>query len=148
MRYYCARQRRVDDNWEFTIEFNGLSYPIGYCIGVPNLDSESLIEALGSKESPAYKYYRDYVISHLTSFHSFGHHSKEEACNCYRKYLLDTRLELDHVVSGPRRRCQVCNELTHMMATVDTTHYYLCDDHRTREMVERFCPPVFERWEK
>jgi hypothetical protein len=70
-----------------------------------------------------------------------GHHATEqEARECYRRYLLDTRLTLDREGTSAHK-CLVCGEWTPKFATVGYMYTYpLCDAHRTREEVERRFP--------
>ena len=147
MRHYRARERRLDDRWEYTVEVNGLSYPVGYCIKLPDLKSEYLIAALGSVRSPAYLYYAKSVADHSGSFHSDGHASKEEACICYRKYILDNRLRISVAFARAPAKCQICREQTYLMATVDATRFILCDQHRNRKQIEVIMPVIYERFE-
>jgi hypothetical protein len=65
------------------------------------------------------------------------HDTKEEAEECYRKYLLDNRLQLKGKLADQQHRCQICQEYTDRYASVDHMTYPLCDKHRNREQVEQ-----------
>lgn len=67
-----------------------------------------------------------------------GHHdTKEDAYKCYTKYLLDNRMRLDRKLSNMQLKCEICAVYTEMQAEVDQTAFTLCDEHRTRENVEK-----------
>lgn len=68
-----------------------------------------------------------------------GHNTAEEAQECYKRYLLDNNLILDHKWSEPFPKCKVCGEITSGMAFISEAEQYiaLCDTHRTKEEVEK-----------
>ncbi len=81
-----------------------------------------------------------------------GHDTEEEACACYRKYLLEKRCRLHEPQKNPtsKHRCAVedCEEYTAGYAVVATYWMkHLCDKHRTVEVVESLFGPVGESWE-
>lgn len=67
-----------------------------------------------------------------------GHETEREACECYKRHLLDNRLTLDGHADDQQRRCVVtgCGQWTSEYANVDHRAFFLCDEHRTREVVE------------
>lgn len=66
-----------------------------------------------------------------------GHDTAEEANAHHKTYMLDNRLELDRKMSNQMLKCQICKEYTEGMAYVgEWEMYILCDEHRTREVVE------------
>lgn len=67
-----------------------------------------------------------------------AHPTKDEAYECYTRYLLDERLELDGTYADVRRRCQApdCEEWTDRFAQVDNLRMWsLCDQHRSKDVV-------------
>ena len=135
MNHSCARQRN-DGRWDYTR--NGR--PWGYCCEYrpvpPDIPGA---EQWNAKLEP---------LQH--KFHTDGHATEEEACECYKQYLLDTSLQL--VAAEPKNanqqhRCQVCKAFTACYATVGTYRMFtLCPTHQTREEVEKLLR-VGESWE-
>lgn len=70
------------------------------------------------------------------------HATKEEACDCYRKWLLDNHLRLDGQEANAQHKCRECGEWTSGYAVCDSTIVVLCDAHRTREVFEKHFPKV------
>lgn len=79
-------------------------------------------------------------------YHTNGHATLEEACECYKSYQLDHSLRMDQVTSSTMHKCQVCGTWTQAIATVGPwLHFYLCDDHRNREEVAKLFS-IGESW--
>jgi len=140
MSHLCARQRRSDNRWDYTR--NG--YPTGYCqeyrpIPLDSFLGERIAKAHNEKMEPL-----------RCNFHSDGHATEEEACECYKRYMLDTQLSLR--TSEPENaqqafRCKVCNAWTSCVASVGAYQiFFLCPEHQTRECVESLYS-VGESWE-
>ena len=120
MNYFGARQRESDRRWDFTQKRDGSIWPVGYCSGK----------------------------SEFSGSHEDGHASADEACACYRKYLLETsaRFDEDRAASNTQHRCEApdCTEWTSGVGMVDDTYrWWLCAQHRTHEMLEKLMPPVW-----
>ena len=143
MKHYYARQRPYDYRWEFVVDSDGLVYPAGYCVGVIDLEDPELIESLGGRDSIAYDYYVKKVTPFLHMFHVNGHDSKEEACACYRRYLLDNRTSLD-IRMDKEQECLICGLKTLYMASVDGMSYVLCDGHRNTDELSGLLPVLLE----
>jgi len=110
MNYKGPRQRNDSKRWDYTNKNDGRVYPIGYCGEAANEPNNE------------------------------GHHATEaEACECYKKYLLDTRLKLDGTWTNEKHLCEVrgCSEWTQHYADVDGHIFDLCDEHRTRAVIEQ-----------
>lgn len=71
-----------------------------------------------------------------------GHATPEDACKHYRQYLLDNRLRLDGMTPNEQHKCEVCGAWTQRGASVDLHQWHLCDEHCTREQVEKLFGPV------
>lgn len=69
-----------------------------------------------------------------------GHETEQEARDCYKRYLLDNRLRLDGDLEHTQKKCEFagCDCWTSRYAEVDMRMFSLCDEHRTREVVEKF----------
>lgn len=64
-----------------------------------------------------------------------NHQSEEEACACYKRWLLD-HAEYDKELSPssmPRCRVMGCPKYTHHAAEVDHILFALCPEHMNRE---------------
>jgi hypothetical protein len=114
MNHYCARQRESDKRWEYTCKNDYRVRPVGYCNG---------------------------HFGQGPKFHTDGHSSPEEACDCYREYLLDMELRLNLECDG-LNKCVVCGTPTIKRARVEFSSWPLCDGHRTREQVEKMFKSV------
>lgn len=115
MNYYQPRQREKSLRWDFTCKNNKQIWPIGYCSG------------------------RSVGGPHDDKYHDDGHASAEEASECYRQYLLDNRLVFEDGEGRKTMRvCQhpECDEFTAGTAEIELCVFHLCDEHRTREVVE------------
>jgi hypothetical protein len=65
-----------------------------------------------------------------------GHATKEEAQECYRKYLLERRTSFDLVLRD-WIGCRVCGRPTKKGALVGPTDYYpLCKQHLNQQALE------------
>lgn len=140
MNYLCARQRQ-DGRWDYTR--NGL--PTGYCrkhVPIPE-DGNILSVEFAKKENQKMDLLKD-------NFHTDGHASKEEACECQKKYQLDAHLRLEKEEpsdASQQFRCQICKNWTACHAWVGAYRVFcLCPEHQTRECLESLFQ-VGESWE-
>ena len=102
--------------------------PVGYCGAWHDWD-----ETTRTMSPAAYQRHVEDKPLH----HAEGHATPEEAAACYRRYLLDHRLQLNHKESGAQRKCQVCGEWTQLFVMVDGHWtWHLCETHHNRETVE------------
>lgn len=140
MNHKCALQRKSDARWDYTI--NG--HPTGYCCAYEPLKectyfSKEVVEAENAKMEPF-----------IGNFHTDGHSTKEEACECYKRYMLDTQLRLpakEPEKASQAQKCQVCQTWTACIAMVGSySMFFLCPEHCTRENVEKLYR-VGESWE-
>jgi hypothetical protein len=125
------------------VDADGLTYPVGYCVGPIDLDDPDLINSLGGSDSIAYGIYRSKVTPFLDEYHLNGHDTKEEACACYKRYLLDNRLVIDSKLTG-KDSCVVCGARTEYAALLEGMHYVLCNVHRNRDEVSNLMPVLLE----
>lgn len=91
MNHYRAAQRELDGRFDYVCgnQRTG-TYPIGYCAGwkeVKDFGSVGILTAGLSSEIEGLR-------PHQEKYHRDGHATEAEACECYRRYLLDTRLRL------------------------------------------------------
>ena len=78
--------------------------------------------------------------------HDDGHATAEEACGCYRQYLLDHHLRLKGAWENVQHKCEVCGEWTALYAAVDYQTWNLCEQHNTLEVVDGLLEPPEEIW--
>ncbi len=138
MKYYTALQRQSDGFWDYTSN----SRPIGYCCEYVDPDSY---------EEYIRKYMSDSQVERIRSFkdkyHNHGHFTKEEACQCYKEYMLDHFMSLNRKDINSQHRCKKCNEWTQGLAGVGGYSLWsLCEKHQTREVISEFYS-VGESWE-
>ena len=139
MNHFTARQRESDKRWDYTCRRDGIAWPIGYCAGwrepQPGLMTPGQIKDWLEKAMP-----------HMHKFHTDGHASAEEANECYKQYLLDFDLRLDGDHQNVQHKCKVCGVWTSKYASVGSSAWSLCDEHRTREHAEALFGPMGESW--
>lgn len=79
-----------------------------------------------------------------------GHATAEEACECYRQYMLNERMQLSDCLLGETtmEQCHVegCKEMGRGGAMVAQRLFILCDAHRNRETMDELYPAVGEAW--
>ena len=119
MTYYRPLKRAIDGRYDYTCTIDGHSYPVGYCGGQRALDvqEDELPEEVRSK------------------FHETGHATPEEACECYKQYLIDTSLRFG-TFSNQQFRCRVCEAWTETYAQMGPEVWPVCKEHSTKEAME------------
>lgn len=123
MNYYEPKQRKTDGRWVYTRN----NYPVGYCCEYKEIDPKLIPISEAEQES-----YR--VTAH--KHHADGHETEKEACECYKKYLLDHRLSLNRKMSNQQEKCKICGEWTQGFAEIDCQLFVLCGKHNNIESVE------------
>ena len=141
MNYLAPRQRKADGRWDYT--YNGV--PWGYCREyTPLKDDGSILPAEIAKRE------NEKMQPLIGNFHSDGHATEDEACDCYKRYLLDTALRLcpeEPADANQQSRCEVCKKFTACYAQVGAYRlFHLCPEHQTREEVAKLLS-VGESWE-
>lgn len=158
MNYYAARQRERDGRYDFTCMNDGKVWPVGYCHRFRtwtasdfNFMPEETAHAEAAKLNEKY-------APHADLFHEDGHATAAEAQACYRRYLLDTKLEFSTqpnpdeqhrcaaIISPPGAEKQLCGAWTQhagwVAGSVDSLLWPLCPTHQTREAADRLFPSV------
>ena len=145
MNHYTARQRISDNRWDFTISNSRTGGgPVGYCAGPPELGAEKLSKLLGAE---VVKKMIEDLAPYKDNFHTDGHATAEEAANCYKRYLLDTKLRIFDS-STQQNKCQVCKEWTSRYAQVGM--YFLapvCHAHANKEHISMLMSSSLDYWE-
>ena len=137
MNYYASRQRK-DGRWDYTCRNDDFIYPVGYFSKYREPDPKDWI---WTNPASITKYQAEKPFHHEE-----GHATKEEACQCYTKYLMDTALYFGNA-DDAQHKCKICGEWTTGYAQVDNGSMYdLCDKHKTREVVETLFETVGEIW--
>lgn len=145
MNHYKAAQRLSDNRWEYVCFNDGRAYKTGYCAGWREVTDAEEAQIPGLRADVEKR------RPNQDKYHTHGHDTAEEACECYRQYLLDNTLRLRPAPETPktlhRCECPECAEYTAGQASVgDMNIWNLCDGHRTREVVEQLMPAVGECW--
>lgn len=144
MNHWKARQRESDGRWDYT-SHNDRSgtHAVGYCHAYRPYDEtdtylpQAMRDALNEKEQ-----------EFIHKYHTDGHATAEEACQCRKQYDLDHHLHLCPEVDDPDtlHRCLVCREFCSGHAIVGHHDVYqLCPAHCTRAEVEKLYR-VGEHW--
>lgn len=132
MNYYDARERKTasgnpSGRWDYTCMNDGQIWPVGYCRA---FSEPSEIMLISESE-------RERLRSFAHKHHIDGHDTADEARECYRQYLLDQRLNLHNYETESQHKCVVCGAWTGAFAEVNHQIFVLCDEHRTREQVDK-----------
>ena len=141
MNHLGPMQRKSDGRFDYT--YNGRAY--GYCCEYDPIpeDGKIMPAQVAHDHNVKMEPFKD-------KFHANGHATSEEACACYRQYLLDMRLTLkpqEPENATQQHRCQVCKKFTACYAMVGSYRMFtLCPEHQTREEVEKLLN-VGESWE-
>lgn len=79
-----------------------------------------------------------YPVGHCAE--DAGHDTPEEACACYRTYLIETaRMGVKFLQTT---ECKVCREATDEAAMVNGAPFFLCEDHMDEESLAKVYPAV------
>lgn len=130
MNHLIARQRNSDGRWDYTR--NGR--PTGYCRAY-----EPIPEDAGFMSPEAIRAENERMAAFSGKFHEDGHATKEEACECYKEFLLDTHSHFpakEPEQASQQFKCQVCGAWTACTAQVGAYGlFFVCPEHCTREHV-------------
>ena len=138
VNYLKARQRAVDKRFDYTQMNDKIVWPIGYCAGYREYTLEERNAFCMSD-----KWYEEYE-SRKSQYHADGHVDAEEACECYKRYLLDSSL---HYGVDTKKKCEVCKEWTDKRTMIGGyTSFVLCETHTTRAVIASLFT-VGESWE-
>ena len=139
MNYYEPLQRQTDKCWDYTQRRDGRTWPIGYCRGWTEDTRDELVKEYGEDRGEMFYKAQEERRAHQDCYHKDGHESSEEACECYKNYLLDHDVRLDgggSVDTQHRGEVEGCDAWTQKSASVGPTRRWnLCDDHRNLETV-------------
>ena len=138
MNYYEALQRATDKRWDYTRRNDGRTSPIGYCRGWDESTEERLVARLGDFGKMTFVE-QEGRRAHQGRYHEDGHETSDEACECYKRYLLDNDVNLEFgTTEDTQHRCEYegCEAWTQTVAMVNSRTYNLCDDHRNLKSLE------------
>jgi hypothetical protein len=140
MNHLAARQRESNKRWDYTCKRDGMVWPIGYCAGWREPQPGLLTPEQASQ-------WLAQSLPHKDKFHTDGHDTEAEACECYKRYLLDFDLRLCGEAINMQRKCAVCSTWTSKYAQLGYQTWFLCEEHRTRDQVEKLCTSPGQCWE-
>jgi hypothetical protein len=129
--------------WDYTCHNRRMgTYAVGYCREWRPFTAEGMKGLYDAEQCEREnKKFEPYV----SKFHTTGHVSKEEACACYKEYLLDHNFRLG-TRKDQQNKCQVCGEWTQTTVDVGESYFFtLCEKHATREEVAKLVT-VGECW--
>jgi len=90
-----------------------------------------------------------WAVGYCAEFGGGHHDTAEEAVECYRKWMLDNRLRFRPPVEnqqGTYRYCAECKKLTNGYADVNLSIIFLCEEHQTKEIVDKHFQLGGEIW--
>ena len=131
-RYDYTREWTRGPRWEAGV------MPLGYCAGWSEETKASMAARLGPELASLAHNTQERSRANIAEYHTDGHETSEEACACYKRYLLDNDIIPGITLVGNSMRCQVCDEWTRETVTVGGTTYGLCRTHDRRRSVESF----------
>lgn len=126
MNYYEPKQRTSDGRWDYTRN----NRATGYCCEFRPFDEE-FVKNYHISESEVEKHNQ-----FSEKYHADGHETEEQACECYKQYLLDHKLRFSKS-QNEQRKCQVCKEWTQNFTELDCRIFTLCDEHNNREEISK-----------
>lgn len=146
MTRYLQALKRLDGRYDFTSSTGSSApYALGYCAGWREAptgeDAEKLKRSMGQWLVDQLAVDIEAKRAFASRYHTSGHGSAGEADECYRQYQLDHELEFHDAPTVPDtlHKCQEpgCMAYTEGIAFFGQhQHFYLCNSHRTREVVE------------
>jgi hypothetical protein len=135
MNYDQARQREGTKKWDYTRRNDDHIYPLGYCGRYSWAEPYDPTKHYWI-DKDHYERLKAEGDLFKDKYHTTGHDTPEEACECYKEYLLDSSLDLNRETADTQHKCEKCGAWTTKMAMVDRwSLYHLCDEHRNRETV-------------
>jgi hypothetical protein len=135
MNYSQPRQRKTDQRWDYTNRNDNMVYPIGYCHKFVDLSEDKFVG----------EYYRvnkgalEKLYASSGKYHTSGHSTYEEACGCYKEYLLDNSIHVGED-KDTMFRCDICSGWSNTWVTVGFgvgIHLNLCPEHTGRQFIEK-----------
>ena len=132
MNYYKPLQRESDKRWDYTVSNKRTgTYGIGYCRSWKEFQPGSyMTKEMCEQENKKFELF-------VSKFHMNGHASYDEACACYKEYLLDHTMDA-RVLPSQQHKCLVCGEWTQQIVEVGGCHLFnLCEAHSSREEVSK-----------
>lgn len=117
---------------------DGFVWPLGYCAGWKWSETFDPKRDWMWGSEDHWQCEKNEAETHKHKYHTDGHATKEEAYACYKAYMLDNELRLDHIHKNAMYPCLVCKTFTQREATVGPwASFVLCDQHCNREEVEK-----------
>ena len=133
MNYFGPRQRESDKRWDYTCRNDNWVYPVGYCHEYRSLKNGLM--PVSDEQEREHERFKD-------KYHTNGHVTADEACQCYKQYLLDRRFHTSQW-AGTQHQCNVCGEWTQTYVQIGGYQTFdLCAKHANREEVEK----LFDVW--
>ena len=136
MNYYGPRQRESDGRFDYTVaNRRSGTRAIGYCTEFRLVGAESLPEEIIAQANAR-------IEKHKAKYHTDGHATADEACACYKEYLLDCwEDEFAHRGAdrwkGAQHQCRECKEWTQEFVQVNHLPIDLCPTCQRREVVAK-----------
>lgn len=127
MNYMQPRKRQTDKKWDYTNMNDGIVYPIGYCREFTELTGSSF--PVSEQQCEEHRKFKN-------KYHTDGHDTYEDACKCYKDYLLDHSVQI-HESKNTQHQCQICKEWTQQIVEVEYSTFYICKNHIIRESLEK-----------
>lgn len=135
MNHYSAKKRKSDSLYDYVLTEDGKTYPVGYCHEWKELTPGVLSEEVCKDYNEDYGKFKH-------KYHTSGHKTEKEACNCYKEYLLDSSFQKLDQRDG-QYKCQECGKFTQnlILVGIDTKFaFHLCEEHAK----PRFAAKYFE----
>jgi len=89
MNHYAARPRKNHERWDYTIRQHDYVFATGYCQGWQDFDVNGITRFMGADGVEWARRDHEAKAAFKDKYHTDGHSTEEDACACYRTYLLD-----------------------------------------------------------
>jgi hypothetical protein len=145
MAWYSPKQKIDTKRWDFTCSNSAGTFPMGYCAGWKDWTQEDAdrinmpLERLKKLEEESLPFKHKY--------HSDGHATSAEACNCWRDYQFDQERRT-YASEETQRKCAECGEWTNGVVVIGRElpyTFFLCPKHQDEATTKKVWEAKYEK---
>jgi hypothetical protein len=137
MAWYTPKQKLDTKRWDFTCTNSAGTFPMGYCAGWKEwtqVDADRIHMSLASLKKE-----EERALPFKHKYHSDGHETSAEACDCWRDYQFDQERRA-YVSEETQRKCAECGEWTSHVVVIGNElphNFFLCVKHQDDAAVKK-----------
>ena len=137
---YDAPRQKQDGTWGYTSMNDGSIWAIGYCKPFDEWCENSINAVFNGDKEEYEQYITPYRLA-KDKFHDGGHLTAEEACECYKNYVLDFNLRYYDDEENARQpyKCEYpkCKSYTSggIRIIESIQNFDLCQEHRNKNCI-------------